>query len=99
MRWLSSRTCERFLKQKVGDVSSQPLQPGGRWRRDPTEGAETKTWRLLGFISTHLLSDCWTHAGQKTLPSLVLRRYVSHSAVLFWRDTGSSLSQAGSQPA
>ncbi|KAA8591548.1 hypothetical protein FQN60_016922 [Etheostoma spectabile] len=38
MLWISSRTCERHLKQKVGDVSAQLLQPGGRWRSVPAGG-------------------------------------------------------------
>lgn len=98
MLWISSRTCERYLKQKVGDVSAQPLQPGGRWRSVPAGGGEAKTWGLLGFIARHLIPDRRTHAGQKTVLNSVLRRRVSHSVVLFWGDTSPAI-QTGSQPA
>ena len=98
MRWISSRTCERHLKQKVGDVSAQPLQPGGRWRSVPARGGENKTWGRLGFIATHLISDRRTHAGQKTVFNSVLRRCVSYPVVLFWRDTSPAVQARWPQP-
>uniref|UniRef100_A0A3Q3LPU5 Uncharacterized protein n=1 Tax=Labrus bergylta TaxID=56723 RepID=A0A3Q3LPU5_9LABR len=99
MLWISSRTCERHLKQKVEDVSAQPLQPGGRWRSDPAGGGETKTWALLlGFIFRHLIPDLRTHAGQKTVLNLVLRGCVSHPVVLLWGYTSPAV-QTESKPA
>lgn len=97
MRWISSRTCERHLKQE-GDVNAQPLQPGGRWRNAPAGGGETKTLGLLGFSAAYLIPNCRTHAGQKTLLNPVLHRRVSHTVVLFRGDTSPPV-QTGSQPA
>lgn len=97
MRWISSRTCERHLELKVGDLSAQPLQPGGRWR-SVSGGGKTKTWGLIGFIARHLIAERRTHAGQKTVLNPVLRRCVSYSVVLFRGDTSPAV-QTGSQPA